>query len=71
MIKGQLYDIWMALGPRQNLLSNPCGDIGSIRLSVQFKQNFIYSSEIYEPLKALLYNSLNMKVNYKYFMYVD
>ena len=64
MIKGQLYNLWMALGPRQELPSNPHGDIGSIRLSVQFKQNSIYNSEVYEPLKALLYKSLNMKVNY-------
>lgn len=63
MTKGQLYDVWMALGPRQELSLNPRPDIGSMRLSIQFKQNFIYSSEVYEPLKALLYSSLKMKVN--------
>ena len=62
MAKGQLYDLWMALGPRQELPSSPRSDIGSIRLSVRFKQNFIYSSEVYEPLKALLYSSLKIKV---------
>jgi len=71
MIEGQLYDLWMVLGPRQELPSNHRGDVGSIRLSVQFKQNFIYNSEVYEPLKALLYSSLNMKVNSKYLMYID
>lgn len=63
MAKGQVYDLWMALGPRQGLLpSSPRSDIGSVRLRVQFKQNFIYSSEVYEPLKALLYGSLKIKV---------
>ena len=62
MIKGQRYDLWMALGPRQQLPLNSRSEIGSMRLSVQFKQNFIYSSEVYEPLKALLYSSLKMKV---------
>ena len=62
MTQGQVYDFWMALGPRQGLPSSPHADIGSMRLSVQFKQNFIYSSEVYEPLKALLYCSLKMKV---------
>lgn len=61
MRKGQLYDLWMVLGPRQELSSS--ADNGSMRLSVQFKENFIYSSEVYEPLKALLYSSLNMKVS--------
>ena len=61
MAKGQLYDLWMALGPRQEL-SSPRTDIGSIRLSVRFKQNFIYNSEVYEPLNALLYSSLKIKV---------
>ena len=66
MAKGQVYDLWMALGPRQGPSSSSPrglrGDIGSIRLRVQFKQNFIYSSEVYEPLKALLYGSLKIKV---------
>lgn len=62
MNKGQLYDVWMALGPRQELPSSPRADIGSMRLSIQYRQNFIYSSEVYEPLKALLYSSLKMKV---------
>lgn len=63
MAKGQVYDLWMALGPRQGPLpSSPRSDIGSVRLRVQFKQNFIYSSEVYEPLKALLYGSLKIKV---------
>ena len=62
MANGQLYDFWMALGPRQDLPSSSHTDIGSMRLSVQFKQNFIYSSEVYEPLKALLFCSLKMKV---------
>lgn len=62
MTKGQCYDLWMALGPRQQLPLNSRPEIGSMRLSVQFKQNFIYSSEVYEPLKALLYSSLKMKV---------
>ena len=62
MTKGQLYDLWMALSPRQGLPSSSHPDIGSMRVNVQFKQNFIYSSEVYEPLKALLYCSLKMKV---------
>ena len=63
MVKREVYDVWMMLGPRQKLLSNTHSDIGSIRLSIQFKHNFIYSSEVYEPLKVLLYSSLKMKVN--------
>jgi len=63
MVKGEVYDVWMALGPRQELLSSAHNDIGSVRLCIQFKHNFIYSSEVYEPLKAFLYSSLKMKVN--------
>ena len=63
MVKGEVYNVWMTLGPRQELLSSAYTDIGSVRLSIQFKHNFIYSSEVYEPLKVLLYSSLKMKVN--------
>jgi len=63
MVPGELYDVWVALGPRQETPTSPRAEIGSIRLTLQYRQNFIYSSEVYEPLKALLFSSLKMKVS--------
>ena len=60
MVPGELYDVWVALGPTP---TSPRAEIGSIRVSVQYRQNFIYSSEVYEPLKDLLFSSLKMKVS--------
>ncbi|XP_065887330.1 ras GTPase-activating protein 3-like [Dysidea avara] len=61
MVPGELYDVWVALVPRQETPTSPRAEIGSIRLTLQYRQNFIYSSEVYEPLKALLFSSLKMK----------
>ena len=59
------YHGWFQLSPRpresQPALPEKL-DLGSIRMSVRYSQNFIYHLDVYGPLQSLLIQSLEAEV---------
>ena len=59
------YHGWFQLSPRprESQPALPEMDLGSIRMSVRYSQNFIYHLDVYGPLQSLLMQSLEAEVS--------
>ena len=61
------YHGWFQLSPRprEGLREGPGGErveLGSVRLSVSYSEDYIYPLEVYKPLQSLLLQSLETQV---------